>query len=108
MGDVTQPMRCLTIPERGTVRRQLAKNVDEDNSAAEVYFQCGPDNLQLRARLDLLEQILSEPCFNALRTQQQLGYTVSCGIRLTHNVLGFAFVILSGKCWADLQNRFRG
>lgn len=80
------------------MRRELAKNADEDNSVAEVYFQCGPDNLQLRASLDLLEQIISEPCFNVLRTQQQLGYTVSSGIRLTHNVLGFAFIILSGKC----------
>lgn len=75
----------------------MAKNVDDENSAVEVYFQCGPDNLKLRANLDLLEQIISEPCFNVLRTQQQLGYTVSSGIRLTHNVLGFAFVILSGE-----------
>ena len=62
-----------------------------------MYFQCGLDSLELRATLDLLEQIAAEPCFNSLRTQQQLGYSVSCGIRLTHNVLGFAFAILSGE-----------
>ena len=62
-----------------------------------MYFQCGLDSLELRATLDLLEQIAAEPCFNSLRTQQQLGYSVSCGILLTHNILGFAFVILSGE-----------
>jgi hypothetical protein len=88
--------------------RQLAKNEEEDNSAVEVYFQCGPDNLALRAALDLLEQASSEPCFNTLRTQQQLGYSVGCGVRLTHNILGFAFIILSGGFFDCLQSLSRG
>lgn len=53
--------------------------------------------MHLRCTLDLLEQIVSEPCFNTLRTQQQLAYSVNCGVRLTHRMLGFAFVILSGQ-----------
>lgn len=77
--------------------RENAKNPAEENSAVEVYFQCGLNDTKLRASLDLLEQILSEPCFNVLRTKEQLGYSVHCGIRLTHNVLAFAFNIVSGK-----------
>lgn len=82
---------------RGLCGRFGAKNKEDNNSAVEAYFQCGLDEVRLRAQLDLLEQMASEPCFNTLRTQEQLGYSVSCGVRLTHNVLGFAFVILSGQ-----------
>ena len=77
-------------------RRQPAKNAAEENSAVEIYFQCGQNDPHLRAGLDLIEQILSEPCFNVLRTKEQLGYSVHCGVRLTSNVLGFAFAIVSG------------
>ena len=41
-------------------------------------------------------QVMHEPCYDALRTKQQLGYTVHCGVRLTHGVLGFAVVVVSG------------
>ena len=40
--------------------------------------------------------MLSEPVFNVLRSKQQLGYSVSSSVRLTHGVLGFAIVIVSG------------
>ena len=45
--------------------------------------------------LDLLEQCLSEPFFDQLRTQQQLGYSVSCGVRQTYGMLGFCFQVVS-------------
>lgn len=32
-----------------------------------------------RALLDLVDQIVGEPAYNSLRTQQQLGYTVGKG-----------------------------
>jgi hypothetical protein len=41
-------------------------------------------------------QVASEPCYDTLRTKQQLGYTVHCGMRLTHGVLGFCIVVVSG------------
>jgi len=44
--------------------------------------------------LDVLEQLLEEPLFDALRTQQQLGYSVSCGARWTAGVCGFGVRVL--------------
>lgn len=41
-------------------------------------------------------QILSEPFFNQLRTKEQLGYSLSCGSRMTHGFLGFGAQIQSG------------
>jgi hypothetical protein len=72
------------------------KNPEEDNSVAEVYLQAGPDLARARAALDLLEQCAAEPFYDTLRTKEQLGYSVHAATRLTHGVLGFAFVVNSG------------
>ena len=71
------------------------KNPEEDNSVVEVYWQCGPDDVHDRALVDMVEQLLYEPCYDTLRTKEQLGYTVHSGMRLTHGVLGFAVVVVS-------------
>jgi hypothetical protein len=52
-------------------------------------------DLRLRVLADLVEQVLSEPLYDTLRTKQQLGYTVSSGTRLTHGVTGFCVVVVS-------------
>ena len=46
-------------------------------------------------------QVLHEPCYDTLRTKQQLGYSVHSGVRLTHGILGFAVCIVSGTCKKD-------
>ena len=40
-----------------------------------------------------LQDIMSEPCFNELRTHQQLAYSVSCSTRMSYGHLGFMFHI---------------
>ena len=37
-----------------------------------------------------------EPAYDTLRTKEQLCYSVNAGVRLTHGVLGFAVVVVSG------------
>lgn len=72
------------------------KNAEETNSVAEVYCQVGLNSRAQRARLDMFEQMFSEPFYDTLRTKEQLGYSVHCSTRLTHGVLGFACVVISG------------
>ena len=40
---------------------------------------------------------MEEKLFDELRTKQQLGYDVSCGVRRTHGVLGFSIDVTSSK-----------
>lgn len=88
---------CHAWPDTSVVvRRAPVKNSEEANSVAELYCQVGPASVALRARLDLFEQLLSEPFYDTLRTKEQLGYSVHCSPRLTHGILGFAFVVISG------------
>ena len=37
--------------------RERAKNLEEGNSVAELYLQAGADTAELRAKVDLLEQV---------------------------------------------------
>lgn len=52
-------------------------------------------------------QVTNEPFYNVLRTNEQLGYSVHCGLRLTHSALGFAFVVVSGECISVAMYRCR-
>ena len=91
--------RCIKIPSGPSLQfSEKTKNADEDNCGVEIYFQCcsGGDPKD-RAAVDLLEQIISEPAYNQLRTREQLGYTVYSGMRLTHGILGFCFGVVSSK-----------
>ncbi|KAG6541670.1 hypothetical protein Mapa_016935 [Marchantia paleacea] len=77
------------------------KNESEDNSVVEMYFQVGQDlgqpSIRSRAVVDIFEEIVYEPCFNQLRTKEQLGYRVDCGVRVTHRIMGFCFRVQSAK-----------
>lgn len=92
-GDCTLQLpagRCL-------LHRAAAHNSDEDNSVVEIYLQCGAAaDAAARAVLDMADQLVYEPCYDTLRTKEQLGYTVHSGTRLTHGVVGFCVVVQSG------------
>jgi len=74
-----------------------AINPEEDNSGLEVYYQLGELTLEGCALADMLHQVMNEPCFDMLRTKQQLGYIVDCGTRNTCSVSGFCFVVKTPK-----------
>jgi nardilysin len=40
---------------------------------------------------ELLEVLMCEPCFDTLRTHDQLGYDVSCSYRNTTGCVGFRY-----------------
>jgi secreted Zn-dependent insulinase-like peptidase len=55
-------------------------------------------------------QILDEPLYNALRTEQQLGYSVGASPTITAGVLGFLVSVTSDRTPAEVrtwQSRFR-
>ena len=63
----------------------------------EVYLQCGLEEIRANMLLELSTQLLKEPCFNVLRTQEQLGYIVFSGVRRAHGVQGLRFIVQSEK-----------
>ncbi|EMG48080.1 STE23 A-factor-processing enzyme [Candida maltosa Xu316] len=77
------------------------------NSCIEYYVQIAPssDDIKLRVLTDLLCTMIREPCFDQLRTKEQLGYVVFSGIILGRTSLGFRILVQSERTCDYLQYR---
>ncbi|XP_018404393.1 PREDICTED: insulin-degrading enzyme-like, partial [Cyphomyrmex costatus] len=67
------------------------------NSCTMVYYQTGLQSTESNMLLELLAQIIQEPCFNTLRTKEQLGYTVFSERCRTSGTQGLLFIVQSDK-----------
>ena len=66
---------------------------------------CEKTDRPLRAKVQMLDQILHEPCFDQLRTKEQLGYIVYCGYYTSFTTHGLYFTIQSEKTATYLDSR---
>jgi insulysin len=99
--------RSILLPPGSDYRWETTlKNPDNINHCIEYIIMIGQnqDRAQ-RARLLLMSQMLDEPCFNTLRTQEQLGYIVGSGMMVMNTVQGFRILIQSEKDCAFLEKR---
>ncbi|SMY27142.1 unnamed protein product [Zymoseptoria tritici ST99CH_1A5] len=99
--------RNLLFPPGADYRyeRQLA-NPENVNHCIDYMLHFGDSqDRPLRAKVLLLSHILSEPCFDTLRTKEQLGYIVSSGPTLGGNQAGFRILIQSEKDCPYLETR---
>ena len=70
------------------------------NCKSTPYFPLNPSlNLISRSNvlLELFEQIIHEPCFDVLRTKEQLGYIVYSGVSQPRGVQSFRIIVQSTK-----------
>ncbi|RCH96410.1 Insulinase (Peptidase M16), partial [Rhizopus stolonifer] len=85
------------------------RNVEDPNnvnSGIEYVIQVGHvTQTLLRAKLTLLAQIAQEPCFDQLRTKEQLGYLVFSGVRKQVGSMGLRFILQSERDTIYLENR---
>lgn len=73
------------------------ENKHHKSSCTQIYYQSGLQSTESNMLLELFTQIISEPCFNTLRTKEQLGYIVFSGIRRTNGVQGLRVIIQSNR-----------
>ncbi|RIB06084.1 Metalloenzyme, LuxS/M16 peptidase-like protein [Gigaspora rosea] len=99
--------RSIILPEgKKFLYQHEVLDPNNVNSAIEYYVQVGNAvNKRLRATSSLLAQIMHEPCFNQLRTKEQLGYIVFSGIRRMASSLGVRVIIQSEKDTVYLENK---
>ncbi|XP_025073712.1 insulin-degrading enzyme-like [Pogonomyrmex barbatus] len=68
------------------------------SSCTMVYYQTGLQSTESNMLLELLTQIISEPCFNILRTKEQLGYIVFSDIHRAYGgAQGLRILVQSDK-----------
>lgn len=99
--------RALLFPPGSDFRWQhTLKNPDNVNHCIEyVLFAGHSQDRELRARLLLMAQMLDEPVFNTLRTQEQLGYIVGSGMLVLSPAQSFRILIQSEKDCEFLEER---
>lgn len=87
------PHQNVIVAPCGNDNRLFFPTVDikDPNTAVEVYFQCGSDNIIDRVVVDILMQMMYEPLYDTLRTKEQFGYSVSCSSRWSFGVIGMSF-----------------
>ena len=82
-------------PSRQSALQAKHANPNDTNSAIEVYLQVGIDERPRSMCVELLAQILHERASDQLRTKEQLGYIVWCGVRDDKGVCGLRVIIQS-------------
>lgn len=77
------------------------------NSTVFYHMQIAPDlkDVRLRVLADLLATVMREPCFDQLRTHEQLGYVVFSGINICRSSLGFRILVQSERSTDYLEYR---
>lgn len=99
--------RSLVLPPGANyIWRRTLKDTANVNHCIEYLLYVGEkSDRMIRAKTLLLDQITHEPCFNQLRTKEQLGYIVFSGVRASATTYGFRFIIQSEKTAPYLETR---
>ncbi len=88
------PARVVELPPVG--EPFLFVDVLEHNDAALVkYFQSPADSVDAQVQMMMLAQVIRSAFFQSLRTDQQLGYVVTCAYYPLARVPGLAFLVQS-------------
>ncbi len=86
------PRQTLVLDDQPWLR---ILDIDHDDAAMVLYVQGRTDSVPERATYGLLAQMLRPAYFNALRTEQKLGYVVAAGPRVLRRTPGINFIVQS-------------
>mmetsp|Transcript_28308 Transcript_28308/g.64761 ORF Transcript_28308/g.64761 Transcript_28308/m.64761 type:complete len:456 (-) Transcript_28308:286-1653(-) len=109
-GGISIPRRqeVIKVPQSVTdhIVTTASKEMTDPNTAVEMYFQVGLDNIYHRVIIDLLVDIMNSPMYDQIRTKEQFGYSVSVGKNWNRGVMGIIFqVVSSSKPAVEIHNR---
>ncbi|YCL18138.1 Pro-a-factor processing enzyme [Komagataella phaffii] len=100
--------RSVLLPTNQTYRfDHELPDKNNTNSCTDYFIQVGEhaQDVRLYNLLALFSQIVHEPCFNRLRTNEQLGYVVFSGVRKTRTTCGFRILVQSERTTDYLEYR---
>ncbi|KAG0267649.1 Insulinase (Peptidase M16) [Actinomortierella ambigua] len=101
------PLRAHLLPQHcNAVYSRTVADPNNLNSGIEYFVQTGDAaDQKMRAKVQVLAQIVNEPCFNQLRTKEQLGYLVFSGVRRQSGAIGLRFILQSERDPVHLESR---
>lgn len=91
-------MRVVQLPQQKqyaeTIYRMLGWNEPDSNSVVANIYQIGEMGTRENATLSVLAQLVREPAFNQLRTEEQLGYIVFSQVKtMGDNIKGLLLLV---------------
>ena len=82
------------------------RNDVQENHGLMIYYQIGLEDFNLRARLELFHQLISQPFFNQIRLAEQLAYMTFVQLKYSMSgTLGLCFTIQSAYSIHYLEER---
>ena len=69
-----------------------------------IHYQIEPQSSKINMMTELFAEIIMEPCFNILRTQKQLGYSVYSEVFTENGVQGITINVQSNKDVKFVEN----
>ncbi|KAJ4374648.1 metalloprotease [Didymella sp. IMI 355093] len=102
-----QIRRAIALPSGANyLYERVLHNPRNTNHCLEYLISVGSvSDRSLRAKLLLFSQIAEEPCFNTLRTKEQLGYMITSGARIYVTVGTWRILVQSERDCQYLEQR---
>ncbi|XP_033244311.1 nardilysin-like isoform X1 [Drosophila miranda] len=72
------------------------------------YYQIGPNTIRVQSILDLMMEILEDPIYEYLCTQEKLRYEVYARVRLYYGIVGYSITASSHQTKKGAKNLERG
>jgi nardilysin len=92
------PLETVRAIDTELVVSEPSLNPDEHTTVVVVYYQFSSEfSVEVAAIAEVVADLMSEPFFDSLRTEEQLGYSVRCGSRYTNGSVGFEFMVQSSN-----------
>ncbi|KAG4065796.1 hypothetical protein HA402_012474 [Bradysia odoriphaga] len=88
-------LQAYRLPVGSHYFRCASFNPNDVNSLTCNFYQIGPMTVKTLNLIELLMMLAEEPLFNTLRSKEQLGYDVSCGLRDNYGILGYSIMVNS-------------
>ncbi|CAH1774132.1 unnamed protein product [Owenia fusiformis] len=95
--------RVVELPTKDSYVRVKTFNEGDCNTGITNYYQTGPGTLHMAVVNELLNMQMEEPCFDILRTREQLGYGVFSYHRDTCGILGLSVTVQSQTSTASMS-----
>eukprot|EP01119_Soliformovum_irregulare_P010703 TRINITY_DN2640_c0_g1_i4.p1 TRINITY_DN2640_c0_g1~~TRINITY_DN2640_c0_g1_i4.p1 ORF type:complete len:1093 (+),score=372.86 TRINITY_DN2640_c0_g1_i4:186-3281(+) len=88
--------RTVILPKGyNFVFKDVLSNIQDENSCTMKYFQVEQCDLVCQVKSELISEMIYQPVFSQLRTQEQLGYIVTAGPMTLKNVEGVRLLVQS-------------
>ncbi|EDW26602.1 GL12899 [Drosophila persimilis] len=96
------------LPQGGHCILCNALNDRDANTVIMNYYQIGPNTIRVQSILDLMMQILEDPIYEYLCTQEKLCYEVYARVRLYYGIVGYSITASSHQTKKGAKNLERG